>query len=60
MCPPFANNMVAEKINYDGVGSWIGFLDFIGGHGICSAIGAMIIRGKIQERDGIEGDECEN
>ena len=60
MVPPLSNHMVAEKINYDGVGSWIGLFDFLGGSGICSAIGATILRGKIRERDGIEGDWCED
>ena len=68
MCPPLANSMVAEKINSDGIESWIGLLDFLGGgflfwcggSGICSAIGATILRGKIRERDGIEGDRCED
>lgn len=35
---------------------YIGFLDFCGGAGICSALGQMMIRGKIRERDGIEGN----
>ena len=48
--------MVADKIGGDSTMKYIGFLDFIGGGGICTALGQMMIRGKIRERDGIEGD----
>lgn len=34
---------------------YIGFVDFIGGGGIFSAIGQMLMRGKIREKDGIDG-----
>ena len=47
--------MVADKIGADGFEKFIGFLDFFGGAGLCSAIGAMILRGKIREKDGIDG-----
>jgi len=53
--PPLGNFFIAEKTNNDGFEKFIGFLDFCGGAGLCSAIGAMILRGKIRERDGIEG-----
>ena len=49
------NYLIAEKINSDGFEKFIGFLDCLGGGGLCSAIGAMILRGKVRERDGIEG-----
>ena len=46
---------IAEKIGADGFEKYIGFLDILGFGGICSVLGAMILRGKIRERDGIEG-----
>ena len=54
-CPPCGNYFVAQKMNEEGWPAWIGFLDFCGGAGLCSFIGAMVLRGKIRERDGIEG-----
>jgi len=53
--PPLGNFFIAEKTGNEGFEKFIGFLDFCGGGGLCSAIGAMILRGKIRERDGIEG-----
>ena len=53
--PPLGNFFIAEKTGNDGFEKFIGFLDFCGGAGLCSAIGSMILRGKIRERDGIEG-----
>jgi len=35
----------------DDVVKYIGFLDFVGGAGICSAIQQFILRGKIREKD---------
>ena len=46
---------IAEKIGSDGFEKYIGFADILGFGGICSFIGAMILRGKVRERDGIEG-----
>jgi len=53
--PPIGNFFIAEKTGNDGFEKFIGFLDFCGGAGLCSAFGAMILRGKIRERDGIDG-----
>merc|ERR1712001_126654 len=53
--PMIGNFFVADKLGTDGCEKFIGFLDFCGGAGLCSAIGSMILRGKIRERDGIEG-----
>ena len=56
-CPPIGNYMLAEKLGTDDVIKYIGFLDFLGGAGLCSFIQQFILRGKIRERDGIQGDE---
>ena len=52
------NYQIADKIGADGFEKHIGFADFLGGGGIFSAIGAFILRGKIRERNNIEGDSC--
>lgn len=60
-CPPIGNFLIAEKLNSEGFEKWIGFLDFVGFGGICSWIGAMTLRGKVREKDRIEGgtgDDC--
>merc|ERR1712018_556947 len=44
--PPIGNFFIAEKTGNDGFEKFIGFLDFCGGAGLCSAIGSMILRGK--------------
>ena len=49
--------MLAEKMQTDDFVKYIGFLDFVGGAGICSAIQQFILRGKIREKDGIAGDD---
>ena len=48
--------MIADKMGVDGFEKFIGFIDFLGGGCLCSAFGAMVLRGKVRERDGIEGD----
>ena len=55
-CPMVGNYFVAEKIGADGFEKFIGFLDCLGFGGLCSAIGATSLRGKVREKDGIEGD----
>jgi hypothetical protein len=50
------NFFVAEKIGESGWEKFIGILDCFGGGGLCSAIGAMSLRGKVREKDGIDGD----
>ena len=59
-CPPIGNFMVADKMGVDGFEKFIGFLDFFGGGCLCSAIGAMVLRGKLRERDGIDGDNMKD
>jgi len=53
--PPLGNYFIAERTGDDDVIKYIGFLDFFGGGGIFSAAAQMIMRGKIREREGIEG-----
>ena len=54
-CPAIGNYLVADKIGADEMTKYIGFLDFCGGGVIFSMLGQMLIRGKIRERDNIEG-----
>ena len=57
---PIGNFLIAEKIQSDGIEKWIGFLDFCGGGGIFSWIGAITLRGKVREQHGIEGGTGED
>ena len=53
--PPLGNLFIAEKIGADGIEKYIGLCDFLGGGGLCSALGQIILRGKIRAKDDIDG-----